>query len=435
MRAPPSGDGGVLPFMLRVRTGMRRARASYWFVPTLVSVAAGGLAVAVVWADRRGVGASLLGWVSPGADATVLPTLTASGMLTTTGVVFSITVAAVANATSLYGPRILTYFLSDRGNQATLSVFVGAFVFGLVVLFRLDATTDRPVLTSAATLGVGLVATGFLIYFLNHLPRALHASHVVARLGRQLVAYVGAPYPRVGRAGPDPGPSRDDGRGVRVSETGYVVGVAEEDAFEWARSVDGAVRMRVRPGDFVLEGELVLDVVGVPPPDRARGWVRVSAERGASQDAMFVVDELAEIAVRSLSPSLNDPFTAMSTMDWMAAGWAAVLRSRSLSSARYDDGGTLRFWSPPIGFAQYVERYVDQVTPYAVGDRNARLRLVLTVARVADEARGVEGATAVLRRALDAITTAGVGVVPDAEADAWRSRLTHARDALGDPSG
>lgn len=426
----PIHDGPLDSTRARFALLWRRTRDSYWFVPAVLSVVFGGLAVAVQAWDRAGL---VPGWASSwpvARDGRAVVSMLATVMLTTAGVTFSITMAAVANATTLYGPRILTLFLSDRSNQLTLGALVAAFVYGLVVLVQQPGAGSAPAFwTGVTTLGVGLGAVGLLIFFLNHVPGTLHASFLVERLGRSLLAGLERPFPWVGEAGPSSG-SVALPHAVRASATGYVSRVEVEALFGWACAHETVVALAVRPGDFVIEGQVVLWVGGDEAHPVLAGGVVVTAERTASQDLMFMVDELAEVATRALSPGVNDPYTAMNTMDWMAAVLVKATRCPANAGWRYDARGALRLVSPPVGFEQLVRRYVEQVRPYAVADRNALLRLVLTIGRVAEVGTPDAAARALLRSQLEAVASMGRSAVPAADRSKLTSRVQSVRALL-----
>ena len=174
-------------------------RSSYWFVPAVMAAGALVLGVAAVWLDA-GPGTQWLdhlGWyqkAKPEAAREMLSAIAAS-MITVAGVVFSITIVAIAFAAGQYGPRVLTNFMSDRGNQTTLGTFIGTFVYSLVVLRTIHSGDTAFVPQFAVLLGIflALCSIAVLIFFVHHVPRSIHVNAVIGRIGEQLIGHMGSP--------------------------------------------------------------------------------------------------------------------------------------------------------------------------------------------------------------------------------------------------
>ncbi|MEX2644467.1 MAG: DUF2254 domain-containing protein, partial [Acetobacterales bacterium] len=313
-------------------------RYSYWFVPTLMALSAGVLAIATtgldVWlgADWK-AGPGWLAFETPAGARAILATI-AGSMITVAGVTFSITVAAVAYATSQLGPRLLGNFMRDTGNQITLGSFIATFVYCLMVLrvVRGDGDSEGaeafvPHLGVLVALALTALSLGVLIYFFHHTPMSIQASQVVAQIGRELLDKVDETFPhRVGE-GPEPTPSRQaepplDGQPLCAADSGYIVHRDDDSLVTLACRHDAMLHLVRRPGDFVGEGELLGRVTaGEELPDEAlHAMARcfaVGSERTHMQDILLVVQQLVEIGARALSPGVNDPFTAMRCLDWL----------------------------------------------------------------------------------------------------------------------
>jgi hypothetical protein len=124
--------------MTELRWVWSRLNANYWFYPALFAIVAGALAVLTVYLDRSGFaqGLNKAGWIMPArpGGASDMLTVIAGSMIGVASTVFSITIAAVAYASGNYGPRLLTNFMEDRGNQLSLATFIGTFVYAVIVL-------------------------------------------------------------------------------------------------------------------------------------------------------------------------------------------------------------------------------------------------------------------------------------------------------------
>ncbi|MCP1336441.1 DUF2254 domain-containing protein [Futiania mangrovi] len=386
-------------------------RSSYWFVPSLMSLVAVALALALITADRRlpGVAAHAFGiFAAHGPEgARALLTTVASSMIGIAGVTFSILIAAVAFAAGQFGPRILTTFMRDRANQLSLGTFIATFVYGLVTLAAVQGagageTAFVPRLAILGGLGLGIGSLAMLIHFLHHAPRSIHVSHVVAELGLDLLDGLRHRFPaRIGtgaQEGPDesviPGRLAEDARPVRALQPGYVAALSEQALMECANRHDLVIRLVRRPGDFVSRGHALAYVWPgrrIDPEasggDEAESIVRAVREafatahtRTPEQDSGLLADQLVEIAARALSPGINDPFSAMAALDWLSAALTHVVRAAPPSPWRTDSRGQLRVIARPDTFEGLADSVFGRLRPYFERDRNAALHMMAVLA-------------------------------------------------------
>ncbi|VVS98765.1 DUF2254 domain-containing protein [Erythrobacter sp. EC-HK427] len=329
-----------------LKFALLRLTANYWFYPALFSLGAAGLALAMIAADRSGAAAFLYGLdgftpAQPKGAADML-TVMAGSMIGVAATVFSITIAAVAYASGNYGPRLLTNFMEDRGNQLSLATFIASFVYALIVLRAVRAEGEVP--AGAAEAAAALpgftpqlsllvayilmaVCVAVLVYFLNHIPSSIRISTVLEDIGERLIRDLRETYP-VEDALQD---AREPvaGTQVRSQATGYVQFI-DFTGLETAAKEHGAViSLMIRTGDFVHRDLPLLQIAGADPEGFAgdlRAAFTFGANRTASQDPQFLIDQLVEIGLRALSPGINDPFTAITALHWLGAATAEVGR-------------------------------------------------------------------------------------------------------------
>ena len=325
-----------------------RINANYWFYPALFSLLSVALALALIQIDRMGAAewlnnARLIVPARPEGASNML-TVIAGSMIGVASTVFSITIAAVVYASGNYGPRILTNFMEDRGNQLSLATFIGTFVYAITVLRSVRSEDEAP-----ANIGEALATTlpGFvpqlsllfayllmalsvavLVYFLNHIPSSIHINSVLEEIGQRLLGDVRDNYPEDSAAediGSAPGGTR-----LPVERTGYVRLIDFAELEQLAKETGCTFALEVRTGDFVHPGMALVRVCeGAASEDIARRTTRaftLGANRTATQDPQFLIDELVEIGLRALSPALNDPFTAITAIHWLGAATAELGR-------------------------------------------------------------------------------------------------------------
>lgn len=419
---------------------MEVVRSSYWFVPTLMTLGAILLGIAAVWLDA-GPGTGWLdsiGWyqkAKPEAAREMLSAI-AGSMITVAGVVFSITIVAIAFAAGQYGPRVLTNFMSDRGNQLTLGTFIGTFVYSLVVLRTIHSGDSEFVPQFAVLLGIflALCSIAVLIFFVHHVPNSIHVNSVIGHIGEQLVHRVRQDKP-IGGNRDEPDPSGRDGNGiegrgepaeVRSHHNGYVQALDENRIVAVACKHDMLLRVNCAPGDFAYKGRPLLEAwpagrLSKDCADALRQAYAVGHNRTPAQDLLFLVDELVEITARALSTGVNDPFTAMTCIDWLGAATAQMARRRPNSDQRRDDQGAVRLIMPTVDFATLVERGFGRSRPYVGGDLNAA-RHALGMLSVAARSCRTKSQLAVLRSEAD-------GLVATAETMLEEPQLVVLREA------
>lgn len=384
-------SGGLRSILLAVRS-------SYWFVPSLMALVAMLLGAGMVWLDVR-LGIEWLGGISwyqqIGADGAreVLSTI-AGSMITVAGVVFSITIVALSYASSQYGPRVLTNFMTDRGNTVTLGTFIATFLYSLVVLRTIHGGNEGfvPQLSVIGALLLAICSIVVLIYFIHHASQEIHINHVVARIGEQLVADAGRRFPALIGEEPeqDAKPCWPPARSwsmVQSAATGYLQSIDEDALMRLAVRHDLLIRLRYRPGDFAMAGRGLADVTPAERldddvADALRECFTTGKKRTPENDIMFLVSELVEIAARALSPGVNDPMTAVTCLDWLGAGATEFARRQLPHPVRVDGAGTPRVLALPANFAHFVESSFGRLRHYVAPDMIVGLHFLRVMGEV-----------------------------------------------------
>lgn len=321
----------------RLRALWQGTRASYWFYPALFTLGAALLAILTVWLDRHGAATWLTShdWVDearPEGARNVLNVI-AGSMIGVASTVFSITIAAVVYASGSYGPRLLANFMEDRGNQLSLATFIATFVYAVMVLRVVRDPYETagdpgfvPQLSLMIATGLMAVSIAVLVYFLNHVPASIRINAVLEGIGERLLREVGDRFPKDCAGEQQDRPPQ--GEPVTATRTGYVQIIDFAGLDRIARETGCRVDLRLRPGDFVHPDVALLTVVGAKADDGLAGRLRdcfsLGAMRSPAQDIEFLIDELVEIALRALSPGINDPFTAVTALHWLGAATARL---------------------------------------------------------------------------------------------------------------
>jgi uncharacterized membrane protein len=334
--------------MTQLRALWQNINASYWFLPALFAGAAVLLAVVTISLDRSGWSDRLtdLSYIIPARPegASNMLTVIAGSMIGVASTVFSITIAAVAYASGNYGPRLLTNFMEDRGNQFSLATFIGTFVYAITVLRSVRAEDEAaanfedavstalpgfvPQLSLLVAYGLMALSVAVLVFFLNHIPASIRINSVLKDIGARLIEKVRHRFPD-DDAGIEP-ENRPDGIPIRATGNGYIQIVDYEKLHRVADRNECCLVMAVRTGDFVHR-DMVLaywvkddDEAADCPDDEVREAFALGSRRTPGQDLQFLIDELVEIGLRALSPGINDPFTAITALHWLGAATAEL---------------------------------------------------------------------------------------------------------------
>lgn len=376
-------------------------RDSLWFLPTIMVCVSVALAIELVALEGA------FAWDLPerwprlfgaGADGSrgVLSAI-ATSMITVTGVVFSITVVTLSLASSQYSPRVLRNFMADRLTQFVLGAFVSIYAYCLIVLRTIRGGDENTFVPSLAVLGGVLLAflgVAMLIYYIHHVASAIRASSIVTRITVDTADAIDRLFPsRIGEeAGEDaqaPGPGDtlpDHWAAVAARSTGYLVGVDGDKLLALACEYDTVLRVSAHVGDFVIEGEPALHVAGtVPPTKQARSalldCLALQSERTVHQDAAYGLQQLVDVALKALSPGINDPTTAVVCIDQLGALMVRMAERHVEGPYRSVDG-TLRLIAEGPDYSDLLTLAFDAIGDQAAPHAAVYRRLILTLDRI-----------------------------------------------------
>ena len=326
----------------------------------------------------------------------------AAAVITVVGLVFSITIVALTLASTQFGPRMLRNFIRDRGTQVTLGTFVSTFVFAVLAL---GSVTDSahgdfvPHLGVTVALFLVLIDSGVLIFFIHHVAKSIQLPEVIASIARDLSTAVAAEVAIGNREHGrqiEAGPSEIEllrrleqgGAVVRASSSGYLQFVSYRTLVDIAARADGVVELLFRPGHFVVEG---LPLARVWPTeatlDVQQGLERVhatGANRTLSQDLTFAIDQMVEIAIRALSPAVNDTFTALTCIDWLGDSLCKISAQWNPRRAHRDRLGYVRVIGAEARYGRLVGRSFDKIRQAGRGMPAVLIRQIDTLARVVE---------------------------------------------------
>ncbi len=350
----------------RVSWFFSRLRGSYWFVPSTITLAAIALAVGLIHVDERlSPLPAGLGWIYTGGaeGARSLMSAVAGSIVTVVSVTFSVTVVALTVSSQHFGPRVLNSFMRDTAAQVVLGVFIATFAYCVVVLRTVRGVTEGitafvPHLAVTAGVGLTLLSVAMLIFYVHHVSASLQVTQIVRGVAKDFESAIAKLYPqRIGQSEADvDAPRRPEHAAVAVSPaSGYVQRVDPDRLLKWATDRNAVVWIAVRPGDFAGEGEPLAYAANVTDTDGLVDAFSLGNDRTADQDAGFAVQQLVEVALHALSPGINEPFTAITCIDWLGQGLGALAARSQPPSCRVDRDGQVRVVATAPAFQDLLD--------------------------------------------------------------------------------
>jgi uncharacterized membrane protein len=394
--------------------------SSYWFIPTLMAIATIALAFMTLTLDRAGKIGPIekLGWSYTGGPdgARSLLSAIAGSMIAVAATAFSITIVALQLASSHFGPRLLRNFMQDTANQVVLGTFIATFIYCLLVLRTVRGEGYNlfvPQISVTVGILLAIASISVLIYFIHHASTIIQASHVISEASADLDNAIERLFPeKIGRSmseykrqvGEIPAGFDSEACSVRATGSGYLQAIDDEELMKIAKKHKLLLRLQYRPGKFVVKGS---DLVMVWPGERVNRKLTdqlndafiLGKERTEQQDVEFPINQLVEIALRAISPAVNDPFTAIRCIDRLSVGLSHLAQRDIPSPYRYDDDNNLRVIAEPVTFVRLTDAAFNQIRQYSTSDVAVTIRLLEAIAVIAAYTRNNKDRAALLRHA------------------------------------
>ena len=402
-----------------------RLRTGLWALPITVVLAAFLLAVLAVSVSFD-PGNVPVWWLYSGdassASGFLANLLTA--MITMATLAVSITMVVLTLAAQSLGPRLIHIFMADTRTKLALGLFIGTVVYLLIVLRSVVGDTES-VPNLAVTLGAVLVVTSVivLLFFVHHLARSIVADTIIARVGDALDGWIPDHFPKKEAGGSDlaaiPVPPEADGRQLRVRATGYIQVVDYEAAVDAACAAGITVALYCRPGHFMLCKDFI---AWLWPPEAVDDdleqalleTIVVGETRTPVQDIEYPIRQLVEIALRALSPGVNDPYTAVAVIDRLAGSIAAIMARGDPQSLWRDGEDVVRLIVPTTSLDGILDAAYNEIRQAGAAQPAILIRLVDRLGQLLAQAD--EGQARAVSRHIDLVRATGERAVAD-EAD------------------
>jgi uncharacterized membrane protein len=436
-------------------------RTNLWLVPTVEILAAIALFAVTYTLDRAAYDGNLQlpsFVISGSADAArQILTAVAAAVITVVTLVFSITIVTLTLASTQFGPRMLRNFIRDRITQVTLGTFVATFVYAVLALVSIGPSSHGefvPHLSVTVTMALIVVDVVVLVVFIDHIAKSIQLPQVIASIAGDLAHAIDADAGPAAPGSLEAGPSlaevivrlNEESGVVCASGSGYLQFVRIDALIDVAARNGAVIRLLHRPGHFVVEGEPLAEVwPAAAAKDVARtlgGAHATGSHRTLTQDLSFAVDQLVEIAIRALSPAVNDTFTAIACIDWLGDALCKIAEGWRPDAIHRDATGRVRVIARTVGFRRLAERAHDKIRQASRGMPAVMIRQLDAIAKVMNHTVSAEQRDVLLEQA-EMILRSSEESVPEAadRADVRRrhavvleaARVRESADATGDP--
>ncbi|MDQ3221162.1 MAG: DUF2254 domain-containing protein [Acidobacteriota bacterium] len=403
--------------MNKIKEIVINLRASLWFVPGWMIIFSIALALTLIEIDSSVKSKWLIDYprvFGLGADGSRgMLTAIASSMLTVAALAFSLTLAAVTQASGQFTPRIFRNFMRDRANQFALGYFVSVFAFCLIVLRTIRGADEVKFVPSLAVLtGLALAIGGVLvlIFFIHHIADSLQITTILNNITDETKQAVGKMFPHEMGDAATEGESNETWRAENIKnwrkipacEAGYVQNIDTNGLLEFAAANRILIKMRRGVGQFAGTGATLAEIAPdtetpnleteteCEKSEKVNEFFSLDRHRTIEKDVGFGIRQIVDIALKALSPGVNDTTTAIGCIDNLGEIVAEIARRQMPTKVRSKDG-VPRVITVAPDFQEYVETAFDQIRISGKANLAIFERLLTTVSFVyecaSDESR------------------------------------------------
>jgi uncharacterized membrane protein len=394
-----------------------RSDVNLWRIPLLLSIAVlglFGLTMIPDVLDALGI-IHLPTWFTMGGidDARAILSAMLGSVSTVLALIFSVALLVLSMVATLFGPRLLYRFLEDWVTQFTIGLFMATFVY-LCLVFLVThqeaKSTFIPQVSLITSWFLVIISFGFLVYYSHRIAVAVQNPDLVARISDDLrtalVKYRiegGQPQPGTAPAPALTNQQLAQGANIISPRSGYVQYVDHAKLVAAAKSREAVIHVFFRPGQFVFRGE---PLVCVCPGDHLRELqssierhVLLGRHRLMKQDIEFGIAQIVEIAIRALSPAINDTFTGIACVDFVGDALLGIAEQPSTNGHWYDSAGVLRLSAPSLRLERLIRLAFDQIRQAAADNPAILIRMLHTISRIMPRMQRGEAPGALLEQA------------------------------------
>lgn len=375
-------------------------QTSFWFIPSIMVWGSIVTALLCTYLDQfnylnQNEWLAFLGEPDRETLRSMVNTI-AGSMITVTSIAFSITIVTLTVASSQFGPRLIRNFMDDTGTQVVLGTFIANFSYCIVFVYilSLQSSEDNPLLLSTMwCLLATLFSVVVLIYFIHHVARSIQADNVIDDVYGELCSVIAELEEQVqdtDKALPQPDwikqqyPSKQD---IPSDKSGYLQLLDRQSLCQLAEEHDVMIQFSLSPGDMLAKGTVIAtlyskDRVADSLLEKINDLYICGSSRTPIQDPEYAIHQMVEIAVRALSPSMNDPYTAITCVDKLSVTLCRFADLKLHDGYYYDKQQQPRLICKTYDFESLANASFDQIRQYGVTSVAVTLRLLESLTRL-----------------------------------------------------
>ncbi|WP_212655364.1 DUF2254 domain-containing protein [Marinomonas sp. CT5] len=386
-----------------------KVKTSFWFTPCLILSLTILSCISLLFIDLY-AGLHSLNWLhflyhaDPSITRDLLTTV-AGSVMTVVSITFSITIVALTNASSQFGPRLIRNFMEDSSTQIVLGVFISLFVYCLILVRTTDNFANSaflPGLTIAGAIAMTLFGILLLIYFIHHVSLNLQSDSVIDNVYQELQYSIGLIFKEQKEEEDNcSSVKKRQKKETKQSEDikefeceshscGYIQAINYANLTSLMSRLDGHLNISVNPGDFVVNRMVIMtsNIETFSEEDRKilHESFTLGPKRTPLQDPEFAVHQLVEIALRALSPGINDPYSAIACIDKLTAAVCDLTQKNFPEGITYDENGKARVTYKTTSFRNLANIAFDQIRQYSKTCLAVQLRQIEGLIRIAEQA-------------------------------------------------
>lgn len=382
---------------LRLGTSWHDLQSSLWFRPAAAALIAVVLAIGITTVDQMPYfTAPTLLRIGADSARAVLGTI-AGAMLAVVGMIFSILMVVLVLASQQFSPRILRNFARDPISQNVLGIFIGTFVYSLLVLARISEHEDRvftPVFSVTGAIALAIIAIGAFIYFIDHITKTIRISYIVSGISRQAETLLQkmAEDDSGGKAANEEQAQKEwqptEATAVASPRPGHIQAIDYGALVHFAQEHDLLIKIERQVGDFITRNGVLLALLpgqklSQTLLDELYSAFDIGTERTMYGDVLFGIRQLVDIALKALSTAVNDPSTAVNAIDYLDNILVQAAHQGDASERFYDSAGKLRLLAPRPTFVMMLDLAFDQLRQHSSREVTITLRLLDALAEIA----------------------------------------------------
>lgn len=390
---------------------LENIKASFWFVPSIMILSTLIMVVITVWIDINAMwGIKQYFPIIYASDAQAIRSLLgtiAASMITVTSIAFSITVVSLTLASSQFGPRLMRNFMKDSTTQRVLGMFISNFLYCIFVFCAISLQPPfqfTPGATVIWALLMTCLSVGFLIHFIHHVAKSIQADSVVEDVYCELKLNIDkllsnkVPTSKLNEhalAASFDESNYTTMHALRSEHSGYVQVIDIDGLITFLSASNYRLKLHVRQGDYLIQGSVFADIYSDTTIDDCaytdiQKFVVLGATRTPVQDPEFAVHQLVEIALRALSPGINDPYTAITCIDKLSSTLCKLSTRTFPSALKLDANNICRLHCKTLTFEDIGNAAFNQIRQHGNNNISITIRLLESLCEIAKHAHSKE---------------------------------------------